>query len=322
MTFAGCTLEPVMVRGDIVVTDELAAYSSAAAMARLGDEPRMAVGKATDKEFIDLITAETGISSASSTGLDATQIVSDLQDALGAVDVGIASKLYIVLPGAVAKTLALIRDAGGWLFPELTPSGGSIQAFRPSSPTRLTTRSLYSTPLRLRRNKRQSPVDGGRETVLRLDDSVTSGETQLVSLWANDLSALRARRWFGRALLRSTGLAVISGLSRNVFRPELRPPWPSCGDFRGVLCVCVCVCIFRCVRCAVRHRQKPRSTWQKPPRKQRHTLERLAAEGRSGDVIAATLGINKNRLRAEHALDLQAGRETKWRRRRRPQLTR
>jgi hypothetical protein len=41
-------------------------------------------------------------------------------------------------------------------------------------------------------------------------------------------------------------------------------------------------------------------------------VKTLAARGYSGDVIAATLGVNKNHLRAEHALDLQAGREIKW----------
>ena len=37
----------------------------------------------------------------------------------------------------------------------------------------------------------------------------------------------------------------------------------------------------------------------------------LAAQGLSGDVIAAKMRINKNRLRAAHALDLHAGRQVK-----------
>jgi hypothetical protein len=50
----------------------------------------------------------------------------------------------------------------------------------------------------------------------------------------------------------------------------------------------------------------------KAPRNRRRVVKTLAARGYSGDVIAATLGVNKNHLRAEHALDLQAGREIKW----------
>ena len=41
----------------------------------------------------------------------------------------------------------------------------------------------------------------------------------------------------------------------------------------------------------------------------RRTVHRLTAQGYSGDVVAALMGLNKNRLRAKHALDLEAGRE-------------
>jgi predicted deacylase len=40
----------------------------------------------------------------------------------------------------------------------------------------------------------------------------------------------------------------------------------------------------------------------------RQVVKELAAAGLSGDVIAATLKLGKNRLRAEHALDLHSGR--------------
>jgi hypothetical protein len=41
------------------------------------------------------------------------------------------------------------------------------------------------------------------------------------------------------------------------------------------------------------------------------TVRQLAAEGLSGDVIAARLGVNMNTLRAQHALHLKAGRDCK-----------
>jgi DNA-binding transcriptional MerR regulator len=56
---------------------------------------------------------------------------------------------------------------------------------------------------------------------------------------------------------------------------------------------------------------KPQRRYTKPPSKQRRTVRTLAAQGFSLDVIAAKLGLNKNHLRAEHALDLHAGREIK-----------
>jgi hypothetical protein len=57
-----------------------------------------------------------------------------------------------------------------------------------------------------------------------------------------------------------------------------------------------------------RSKFKPRK-YARPPRQRVDTVLALARQGLSGDVIAATVGVNKNSLRAEHASDLHAGRE-------------
>ena len=60
---------------------------------------------------------------------------------------------------------------------------------------------------------------------------------------------------------------------------------------------------------------KPRAKLSPTPVRARsnrgQVVKDLAAQGLSGDVIAAKLRLNKNHLRAAHALDLQAGRELK-----------
>src|SRR5262249_17395121 len=62
-------------------------------------------------------------------------------------------------------------------------------------------------------------------------------------------------------------------------------------------------------------KHKPRAKLSRTPvkalRNRRRVVKTLAAQGFSGDVIAAKLQLNKNHLRAEHALDLLAGREIK-----------
>ena len=62
-------------------------------------------------------------------------------------------------------------------------------------------------------------------------------------------------------------------------------------------------------------RYKPRAKLSRTPvkvlRSRRRVVKDLAAQGFSGDVIAAKLQLNKNHLRAEHALDLHEGREIK-----------
>jgi DNA-binding CsgD family transcriptional regulator len=52
-------------------------------------------------------------------------------------------------------------------------------------------------------------------------------------------------------------------------------------------------------------------TGAKSPNKRRHIVTTLTAQGLNGDVIAARLGVNKNTLRAKHALELHAGRQIK-----------
>ena len=57
----------------------------------------------------------------------------------------------------------------------------------------------------------------------------------------------------------------------------------------------------------MKRRHKPRAKGSralvKGLRNRKRVVKKLAAQGFSGDVIAAKLGLEKNHLRAEHALD-------------------
>ena len=48
---------------------------------------------------------------------------------------------------------------------------------------------------------------------------VTMAEASSVSLWAQDLVALRAERWFGFSLLRADGVASLSGVDYTPTSP-------------------------------------------------------------------------------------------------------
>ena len=56
-------------------------------------------------------------------------------------------------------------------------------------------------------------TDVVRQATLKMDDDPTAGSYQLVSLWQNNLVCMRAERFFGAAVLRSDGIAVISGMT-------------------------------------------------------------------------------------------------------------
>jgi DNA-binding transcriptional MerR regulator len=62
----------------------------------------------------------------------------------------------------------------------------------------------------------------------------------------------------------------------------------------------------------MKKRRRNQARKYRQPRDDRaQVVKELAAAGMSGDVIAAALAIGKNRLRAEHALDLHSGRTAK-----------
>ena len=215
MSIAGTTLEPTLVAGGLTITDELAMVTAPAAIALLGDTLREAVGLATDEKFISLITEGTDISSSPSTGLGATQIVADLQDALAAVDIRQRSKPYIIMPGNVAKLLALTRDAGGWLFPQLTPSGGFIQGIPVAITDAVDDKILVIDASQIVAEQEALTYDVATHATLQLDNAPSSGAQQVISLWQNNLRGLRVRRWFGCQLLRSTAVAIISDVTTS-----------------------------------------------------------------------------------------------------------
>lgn len=58
-------------------------------------------------------------------------------------------------------------------------------------------------------------------------------------------------------------------------------------------------------------KSKSARTPGKVPRTRRQTVRELARKGYSGDVIAQKVGLNKNRLRATHAIDMFEAREAR-----------
>jgi HK97 family phage major capsid protein len=213
MTFTSATLEPVLVSGMITLTDELVLAVSTAAFALLADEVRKAIGLATDEQFLALITNGTGVNSAGSTGLGATQIVADLLGALNAVDIAKWSKPYWIIPTVVAKKLLMLRDSGGWLFGGLLSPGAEIQGIPVAITDAVSTMILLVDAANIAFEQEALEVDVARDASIMLDDSPTSGQAFLASAFQNGFRVVRARRWFGAELLRSDGASIITGIA-------------------------------------------------------------------------------------------------------------
>jgi HK97 family phage major capsid protein len=193
--------------GTVVVSNELVRLSNNAALDLLSRELRRAVGIVTDQAFISAIVDEPGVASSGATG----DFVQDIAGALDNIEVGSDMQLYLLLPAATVKRLAMQRDSGGWLFPDLAVNGGAIQGVRVIVSNATDDGVLIDS--------RQVAADSD---TIRIDTSdqcmldLAGGDSPDFSLWQKNCVAVRAERYFGCALLRPGGAAVISGLNNTL----------------------------------------------------------------------------------------------------------
>jgi HK97 family phage major capsid protein len=205
-------LEPLKVSALIAVNEELARSTLPAAIARFGNELRRACALATDNAFLAAIAATAGVTSNASTGLTAAAFVSDLDTALQAVSIGATSKLYLILPPNVCKTVALLRDTGGPLFPSMTVTGGTISGVRVIVSDAAEDTATLVDASQVASESDLIILDRSTHASLQLDDNPTSGAYQLGSLWQRNMVGMKAERMFGVELLRADAAALITGL--------------------------------------------------------------------------------------------------------------
>jgi hypothetical protein len=207
LDFTSAQLEVERVSAIIVITDALARSLSPAATAKLGDELRRACGVALDAKFLALMNATPGHSTAATTGVTASAILSDLTARINALTIGADSSLWAIVGPKLYKTLQLVEGNGG-----LIVQNGAI------GPIKLAVSDAASTVLTLIDAKQvaaeldQIQIDSTREASLELDtDPATDGSSGAVSLWANNSTGLRCEVSFGAIATRSTAITTITG---------------------------------------------------------------------------------------------------------------
>jgi hypothetical protein len=218
MSFAQEYLTAYKAVATLVISDELAKSAAPGANDLFANELRKAVALATDTRFLEVISASTGIASSPSTGLSAAQFLADLATALEAIEVGVGSKLYLVLPMSVAKTIVLLHDSApstSFTLPQMTVTGGTIQGIRVIVTSAATNDGILLDGSAIAADSDLVTTEVVRNATLRMDDAEnpTAGVYRLISLWQNNLQAMRAERYFGAAVLRSDGIAIISDMA-------------------------------------------------------------------------------------------------------------
>jgi hypothetical protein len=181
---------------------------SAASNKRFESELQKMVAKATDTKFLEIVTEGTGVASNPSTGLSSGALYTDLLFALEAIETGPNSKLYFILPASIAHKAFVLRDSGG---PFVV--NGMIGNIRVIPTSASTSDGILLDASAIAADSELAITRVSDQSTVRLDDNPTSGTYRYVSLWQNDLMMFLTERYFGAAVLRSDGIAVISGMT-------------------------------------------------------------------------------------------------------------
>jgi hypothetical protein len=199
----------------VVTSKELADFPGAATL--FSSELTKGVVAATDANFLAaLIAATTPIASA---GASLVNVTTDFDALLAAVTTTATSKLFYVTSPTNMKGLLVKANAGGQpAYPGVTINGGTIFG----GITAIASDQISSTAALL--FDAQAVVGNadlivpGRseQSTLQVQtspDSPPVAGTTLLSLWQSNLVALRMERFFAFTIMRSSGVASLSGVN-------------------------------------------------------------------------------------------------------------
>jgi hypothetical protein len=210
LAFAATELEPRKASATVIISTELARIGGDNANALILTELRNAVIAGTDSVAIAaLIAATTPIPSSG-------DVLTDLAALLAAVRSGASSRLFFVIEPSQAKILATLPGVNGAAFPQVNVNGGSIGGVTVLVSGQLApgTAVLFDATA-IAAASENVALSASREAVVTTVASPASS----VSLWPQDLVALRAERWFGFSLLRADGVASLSGVDYTPTSP-------------------------------------------------------------------------------------------------------
>lgn len=234
--FDSTTLSFAKAVGISVMTEELLRFSTPSAEALLRNALIQAVGYLTDRTFVDPTAAATGSSPASVTnGVSAVAPTGTTADAFRddfatllatylAANYAL-SGLVILMTSQQALKLSLMRNTlGNKEFPELGANGGSIEGVpvitsenipaAGGSPTDGYPIIAMHAPSILLADDGGVNIDMSREASLQMDsapDSPQTASTVMVSMWQQNMVAIKAERFITWKKARSGAVQFIQG---------------------------------------------------------------------------------------------------------------
>lgn len=202
----------------VVISREVAISTSTAAQALITRELRNAVVAALDAEFLTcLVDSNTPL--IASDGTTAIAAGSDLHNLLAAVTTYAGSRLFLLAPPDVAKSMATLMDSGGQLvFAGMSPTGGEALGLPVLVSDQVTPGQLILVDASgVLGDIEGVTVVASRQASLQLDTAptmsgVTPTPTDTVSLWQTNNVAVKASSWFGCERFRADAVAVLTSI--------------------------------------------------------------------------------------------------------------
>jgi hypothetical protein len=125
---------------------------------------------------------------------------------LNALTIGADSRLYWIVSPKLRKTLSLLQSTGGYLMQD-----GKIGDITIAASDAATTTATLIDARQIATEIDTVTLDSSQQGAIETTDNPTSGDYHLISLFQNNLTALRAEVWFGAVAMRSTSVALTTG---------------------------------------------------------------------------------------------------------------
>jgi hypothetical protein len=214
LSLAATDLEPQKIAAYCAITSELLKYSTPSALELLKRELRIAVTKATNTFFLSKFAS---VPSFVSSGVTGTGFRQDLRTLLANVSSGADSKLFLLVGRSIAEALAVLQDSSGAAaFAGATVNGGVIGGIQIVVVDEMVSgEALLVDASQLAVAQEGFRLEQSNQASIQLNttpDSPTTGSTVMTSLWQANMSAIRAERYVGLALIRSDCAAKITGI--------------------------------------------------------------------------------------------------------------
>lgn len=233
LTFTNVTLRWSKCAGIIVITDELARYSTPSAEVIIRDEMLKGLANFYDAQFVSSTAAVSnvspagilnGVSATSTTGTAASNFRTDMNNMLNNFTANnqSISGLTILMSETQALALSLmVTDLGVPLFPQITSTGGTVLGRPVVTSEAIGTKIIALIPNQILFAEDDGiQIDVSREASVEMETTPAIGETSplttvsnIKSFWQNNLVGFRAERYITWVKGRTSAVEYIDSVA-------------------------------------------------------------------------------------------------------------